>query len=153
MVFSDSRFTFHVFTFRRYTFAVSHRHRIEDGKDLRYEFVEQSGLEDVDRAWTQLGCSILELLVGLSRRLAFEAEGQPYEWFWQLVINAGLSKFSDSAMVYEFSEEMIDEILDRIIFRTYTPDGHGGLFPLQRPEHDQRKIELWYQLNAYLLEL
>lgn len=123
--------------------------RIEDGKDLRYEFVDQSGLNDVDREWIHLGCSMLELFVGLSRRLAFQADGEPRDWFWQLIVNAGLDEYNDT---YRGLEKPVSEILDRIIWRTYNSDGHGGLFPLQSPERDQREVELWYQLNAYILE-
>lgn len=122
--------------------------RIEDGKELRYEFVDQSGLNDVDQHWMQLGCSMLELMIGLSRRLAFEAEGEPRDWFWTLAWNAGLVSHNDS----HCNDRMVGDILDRIIWRTYHSNGRGGFFPLQRPPHDQRKVELWYQLNAYIIE-
>ena len=29
----------------------------------------------------------------------------------------------------------------------------GGLFPLKFVKQDQRFVELWYQLNAYILEM
>jgi hypothetical protein len=29
----------------------------------------------------------------------------------------------------------------------------GGFFPLTHPNDDQRKVEIWYQMNAYLDEL
>jgi hypothetical protein len=123
--------------------------RLEDGRDLRYEFIEQQGLQDVDDCWSRLGCSMLELLVGLSRRLAFEAEGEPCDWFWHLVENIGLVQYTDNVRL---PAAYIDEILDRVIFRTYRKNGQGGLFPLKRADEDQREIELWYQLSAYVLE-
>jgi len=123
--------------------------RIEDGKDLRYEFVDQSGLSDVDPSWVQLPCSMFELMVGLSRRFAFVVDGEPRDLFWLLVENADLLDYNDSNKYYE-SE--VDTIMDRIIWRTYQSDGQGGFFPLKSPRADQRKIELWYQLNAYVIE-
>ncbi|MFZ1684153.1 MAG: hypothetical protein WAU88_08510, partial [Candidatus Zixiibacteriota bacterium] len=51
------------------------------------------------------------------------------------------------------AEATIDEVLNRVIFRTYDARGNGGLFPLRRPQRDQREVELWYQASAYLLEL
>ena len=123
--------------------------RIEDGKDLRFEFVDESGLNDVDMGWIHLGCSMFELLVGLSRRLAFQADGEPRDWFWHLVDNVGLTKYNDT---YQHQDQEVNDILDRIIWRTYNSDGQGGLFPLQSPSGDQRDVELWYQLNAYVLE-
>jgi hypothetical protein len=93
---------------------------------------------------------MLELLIGLSRRLSFEAEREPKYWFWRLVENAGLYKIMDNELGLE---ETIDRALEMIIWRTYESDGTGGLFPLRWPKKDQRKVELWYQLSAYVLEL
>lgn len=123
--------------------------RIEDGKDLRYEFVDQSDLSDVDPGWIHLGCSMLELVVGLSRRLSFEIDGEPRDCFWELIGNLGLLKYNDNRPL---PEDDIEELLDRVIWRTYEPSGKGGLFPLEHAEEDQRKVELWYQLSAYVLE-
>jgi hypothetical protein len=123
--------------------------RIQDGKDLRYEFVDQSGLGDVDPGWINLGCSVLELIIGLSRRLSFEIDGEPRDCFWELINNLSLGTYLDSR---PFQSEEVEEILDRFIWRTYSFDGKGGLFPLKNPDEDQTKIELWYQLCAYVLE-
>lgn len=124
--------------------------RIEDGKELRREFIHEEGLEDVDPHWIDLGCSMLELIMGLSRRLEFEADaGEPHYWFWHLIANIGLERYTDKS---RRSRRVIDEILDTVIFRTYGSDGHGGLFPLDNPQKDQRKVELWYQLSAYVVE-
>lgn len=122
--------------------------RAVDGKDLRREFVEREGLRRVDKTWLRLGCSMLELLIGLSRRLAFEGGGEPHIWFWTLIENVGLERYTDAS---RFNEHEVDEILDRIIFRTYNPNGEGGLFPVVNTDHDFRQIELWYQLNEYLI--
>lgn len=123
--------------------------RIEDGKALRIEFIQDEGLTEVDRDWIELGCSMFELMVGLSRRLAFEAEGEPHFWFWAMMENLGIHKYSDDR---RFARIHINKILDRVIFRTYKENGFGGLFPLKHPEQDQRNVELWYQLSAYVLE-
>lgn len=123
--------------------------RLEDGKALRIEFIQEEGLRDVDPEWLQLGCSALELMVGLSRRLSFEAEGEPYYWFWDLMENLNLHRYSDDRRL---PRKHIQKVLDQVIFRTYERDGTGGLFPLNDPSQDQRKVELWYQLSAYVLE-
>ncbi len=123
--------------------------RIADGTDLRYEFVDQSNLDDVDQGWINLGCSFLEILVGLSRRLYFQEEREPREWFWEMINNLGLIKHTDDA---SFSNEEVNDILERVIWRIYQPNGEGGLFPLRHAPADQRNIEIWYQMCAYLLE-
>lgn len=125
--------------------------RIEDGLGLRYEFLDEINDAPIDMDWMSIGCSMLEMLMGLSRRLSFEAEGDPRDWFWHLIGNLGLSTFSDSIYDDHYRAE-IDEVLDTVIYRLYEPDGKGGIFPLQSPCKDQTEVELWYQLNAYLLE-
>jgi len=127
--------------------------RAADGKELRYEFVNENNIQDVDLAWVHQGVSMLELLVGLSRRLAFEAEGKPRDWFWELMGNLGLRHCNDSGWEFKLSSaEEIDEKLDKVIYRTYSPSGHGGLFPLENSDKDQRSVELWYQMSEYVLE-
>lgn len=123
--------------------------RIEDGRNLRLEFLEDSDIHDLDPGWLDLGCSMLELMIGLSRRLSFQAEGEPYAWFWELMENLGLEEFNDNRYL---EEDVVEEILDQVITRTYTRTGRGGLFPLRRPNGDQRDIELWHQLDSYVRE-
>ena len=122
--------------------------RVEDGKCLRDEFLEKSRTHRVDSAWLALGCSFLEMIIALSRRLAFEAQRTPDWWFWQMMENLGLQDCHDAS---EIDEDEIRRKLETVIWRTYKSNGHGGLFPLTRPTLDQRKVELWYQLNTYLL--
>jgi hypothetical protein len=125
--------------------------RLEDGRDLRLEFVRDTGEHDIDRSWVELGCSFLELMVGLARRLAFEAEsGEPHYWFWHLMENIELHEFSDDLEPFPHAE--VEEIVERVIHRLYGHDGVGGFFPLRRPPNDQRRVELRYQLGYYVLE-
>lgn len=127
--------------------------RVEDGKELRFEFLDFTGfiLDDPRELWLDLECSMLEMLIALSRRLAFESDRPPLEWFWRLMQNLELERYSDD--LYEIAiQEEVEETLNRINHRTYSADGTGGLFPLRDATHDQRKIELWYQMSSYLLE-
>lgn len=134
-------------------FVPNDDNRIEDGKELRSEFLLETGyqLDDPYGHWFSLGCSMLEMLIGLSRRVAFESDRSPGEWFWRLMHNLELDHVTDD--IYEISiEEEVEEILDRVIFRQYEYNGQGGLFPLRNAHQDQRAVEVWYQLQAYLLE-
>lgn len=121
--------------------------RAEDGRDLRQEFLNQQVLQ-ADRDWLSLGCSFLEMLVALSRRLEFEAEGRADEWFWHLVRIIRLDICTDGNYIPEY----VEAALDTVIWRTYEPSGLGGLFPLKHPAHDQTNVEIWYQLSEWLLE-
>jgi hypothetical protein len=122
--------------------------RMEDGRELRYEFLDDQRIRNVDPHWMGLGCSILEMLYALSRRLEFEDGTSARAWFWKLLENLELDKQSDS----RFDLNYVEDIIVRLIWRNYEPNGRGGLFPLKHPHADQRNVEIWYQLNAYILE-
>lgn len=134
---------------------VSHdENRIADARDLRYEFLSEAEDLQGDLEWMRSPCTMLELLMILSRCLAFEMDDKTEPWFWHLIETLDLEHFNDHEyhLHPDQVEEAVSRILDRVIWRQYRPDGHGGLFPLRNPQNDQRKVELWYQLNAYLLE-
>jgi hypothetical protein len=126
--------------------------RVEDGRDMRLEFLDETNLySEVDPVWMEMPCSFLELIFGLARRLAFEADRTQRYWFWDLMQNLQLDRFTDR----EYNDDVaktVDEAVDDVIWRTYSPNGRGGLFPLSDPPADQRDVEIWYQLEAYILE-
>lgn len=131
-------------------FVPNDDNRAEDGRNLRIDFLNYEDIRRVEPGWMELECSMLELMIGLSRRLAFEDDGEPRAWFWRLMENLGLERYNDNTLV---PEKEIDNILDDVIWRTYRRNGRGGLFPLRRSHEDQREVELWYQMHAYLLEM
>lgn len=134
-------------------FVPNDDNRLEDGRDLRQEFLRSdASLPNDSWDWIQMGCSMLEMLVALGRRLSFQMEGEPRFWFWTLLENVGLDKFNDRFYKTDKQAEEVDEVLQRIIWRNYAEDGSGGLFPLKHPDEDQRKVEMWYQMSAYILE-
>lgn len=119
--------------------------RVEDGRNLRYEFLDHHRDVKADQEWLGLGCSFLEMLIALSRRLQFEAGGTIRDWFWHFVKT--LLQESDDL---HFDEPSAKQAVDGVIWRTYRPNGDGGLFPLKHYLEDQRRVELWYQMSAYL---
>lgn len=131
---------------------VKDENRAEEGVDLRLEFIRKRRIRDPDRDWIEMDCSMLELMVGLARELSFEileAGSKPHYWFWKLVENLGLIRCTDLS---RYPRNHVDQILDDVIYRRYAKSGLGGFFPLQQPDRDQRDVELWYQLCAYVLE-
>lgn len=125
--------------------------RVHDGKALRLHFVEEQSVHDADPNWTDLGCSMFEMMLGLAERLAFVADGEPHYWFWTLMSNVGFAHYNDAS---SFRREEIVEIIDRVIFRFYDRDGKGGFFPLRNadPSWDMRNVEIWQQMNLYVQE-
>lgn len=126
--------------------------RLADGKELRNDFIRETGQTSVDPVWMEMGCSTLELMVGLAQRLAFQAGEDPQHWFWRLIENIGLEKYNDRS---DFDEVEVANTIDRVMYRQYHSNGRGGFFPLRNPpknQKDQRKVELWYQMSSYVLE-
>ena len=131
-------------------FVPNDDNRVVDGLDLRYEFLaDMQESPSVWENWLLQPCSMLEMLIALSRRLAFNGGGESMGRFWEMMDNIGLRGFNDAS---HGSPQEVDHILQRVIDRTYDQNGNGGLFPLRETNLDQRQVELWYQMNSYLIE-
>lgn len=129
---------------------IGDRNRLEDGLELRVEFCHERHIHT--DAQHKLGpCSFLEVLIGLSRRLAFAQGGEARGWAWTLITNLELHRMSDP--IGRNRARKVDDIIDACIWRNYGPDGVGGFFPLGYPQADQRQIEIWYQMHAFIDEL
>lgn len=122
--------------------------RAADGLDLRQEFVNQLR-PPIDDRWVDAPCSVLEMFIAFSRRASFETELSSREWVWIFLRNLELDEFSDARRGISSACE---EILACFIWRTYQPNGYGGLFPLNDPQHDQQKIEIYAQFCEWLIE-
>ncbi len=124
--------------------------RIADGRELRIEFCHAQRIRP--NYWANSEpISFLEVLLGLSRRLAFTVGDSSEKWAWQLVINLELENMFDTLSVQK--KRKVINTLDTVIGRTYQFNGVGGFFPLIRPSDDQTQVELWYQMAAYIDEM
>ena len=103
-------------------------------------------------------CSILEMIMGISKRMAFElAEDESedfdfYRYFWEILENLGLKQYDDDRFGDNFVRCKIEirEILNKLNERKYKKSGEGGMFPLLFAEKNQKKVEIWYQMQAYI---
>lgn len=120
--------------------------RIEDAKELREYFLGETGTDPEDD-WLHQECSIFEVLIAFSERAAFQIDMSIQEWFWQFITNL---KLDDYRRVDASDKPTIYAILDRFVMRAYEPNGDGGLFPLRRPQRNQREVEIWYQFCDYV---
>lgn len=125
--------------------------RFEDGLYLRVLFHNEFGGQAIYG-----DTNMLELMVVLAKRMSFEMSEEsedPAYWFHILLDNVGLERFTDDHYFNNHNTVMmVNDILDRIITRSYDPDGSGGFFPQKFPREDQRSLELWFQLSDYILE-
>lgn len=124
--------------------------RVQDGLDLRPEFLREAHLDE-NALFNGLGCSVLEMFIAFARRIEFDTDEPLSNWFWIFVEHLGLSDFNDS--VFDNVDPfVVADMLTTFIWRTYPPDGRGGMFPLQHSKNDQRKIEVWYQYCEWIAE-
>lgn len=121
--------------------------RAEYGSQLRLTYRKEMHLGNVD--WPYESCSVLEMLIALVQEAEFETEIDHHIWFWVLIENLELSEMDDSSNP---DPNYMAHILDTFVWRKYDYNGRGGLFPLKHPEQDQRRVEIWYQFCAYVIE-
>lgn len=131
----------------RYEYAFEmDSNRAKAGESLRALFAMESGLylEDVMTG----DCTVLEMLIALSDYLAFNTDSHTDAWFWKLIDNLGLNDQRNDS----YDENYISSQVYKWMNHDYEPDGEGSLFPLKDPHSDCRNMEVWDQMNAYLVE-
>jgi hypothetical protein len=130
--------------------------RAEDGKKLREEYFY--GILEEDYPVWGTPCTMLEMLIALSQKIEFilsddDMGDRTSKWFWEMIDNLGLEKFSDNDPNILSKTHRNNVILDIFHRRAYRRNGEGGLFPLKRhPIVDQRNVEIWYQMQSYIQE-
>lgn len=127
------------------------KNRAEDGKNLQDQFFEACDIQDVEINWQWRDASVLEVLIGLACRAAFETGEEPGNWLWKFLRNLDLQSYNDRVYSQIVREE-VDAVVRRWLDREYDKNGVGGLFPLRHARQDQTQVNLWYQLQAFLLE-
>jgi hypothetical protein len=137
-------------------FVPNDDNRLHDALNLRSEYFDGTQGREIDDIMklpimTNRGATFLEVLVALSRRVAFLAGGEAEHWAWHLMENLGLTKLSDPLTVRKI--QAVNDICETVIWRTYERTGDGGFFPLNVPLEDQTKIEIWQQMDRYVAEI
>lgn len=130
--------------------------RAMDGIELRDRFAREKGfsyeeIEDI----LDGPCSVLEMLVGLALRMEISLTSDPDEgdrtglWFWGMLTTMKLASQTDD----RYDPEYVNNRIDIMLYREYRPNGEGGLFELEYADRDMRDVEIWYQMNYFLIEL
>lgn len=117
--------------------------RAMDGMDLRGEYFEVSNFEEYHSLnWMDLECSVLEMVIALSERASYYTGEDSSWWFEEMMAHLRIGS----------SPAEVPGKIRKLLYRDYHYNGGGGLFPLRYPEVDQRTIELWDQMSAYIIE-
>lgn len=124
--------------------------RALDGIKLRRQY-------DLDHKTTLYSseepCSVLEMLIALAIRMENDILGDPEDehpeyWFWQFLDNLGILGYFDDVFGPSAAQD-IEKKVQKFCDREYNYDGKGGIFPQKVAKNDQRKIEIWYQMQEY----
>ncbi len=128
--------------------------RAKDGLGLRSDFCRYEGWDSPDIYGHLDGrCSILEMMIALAKRCDsdlmydFDEGDRTYKWFWEMIDSLGLGDMVDGSFDYDKFIRIIDIFLNR----TYGTDGNGGLFYVKNCQKDLTKMEIWDQLNCYVI--
>lgn len=132
------------------------RNRVADAMALRDEYYGEGAWDGVT---VETACSFLEFLVALARRMnyiyATVVEDRTQDMFWEVLHNLGLDEVTDDICdeddTYE-TDKMIEYVVDTVNTRQFNSDGTEGLFPMPDTRVDQRNVEIWYQMNQYLMQ-
>lgn len=131
--------------------------RAEDAKALRKVYLDDTNTSFMDgqipihvlNVFTNKACNVLELMISVASRMAFEAQIDDLTdddsmrvHFWDIYSN----------LLHDNDVNSIEFILNRFITRKYDKNGFGGLFPLHKNTKNQQKVEIWYQMMDYLNE-
>ena len=127
--------------------------RAGDGIALRGRYIDETGAEATEKIFMH-PCTVLEMMVALACRIESDIMFDPAlgdrtpQWFWIMIENLGLDGMDNE----HYDDENVNHILNTLLGRTYFMNGSGGLFPLKRPKHNQRRVEIWYQMSEFLVE-
>jgi hypothetical protein len=126
-----------------------------DGLQFRDDFSLEYFGTVID--WYLGPATFFEVLVGLAHRMSeiMDAGEERIDyWFLILLTNLNFNNFIDDWYLYE-EQAIVKETMDRVLDRGYSRTGKGGLFPLKpkRDRKDQRLVEIWYQMQAFLQEM
>jgi hypothetical protein len=133
--------------------------RIADVSDFRNQFLMVGKDETSILEWNdilRMDASVFEVLVVLAEKAEDLISLNQRLIFDHFLTNLGLRECRDWTFRppahMRRNIEHVQVVIGRFNDRTYDPAGDGGLFPLRRPETDQRTVELWYQMGAWMTE-
>lgn len=132
-------------------------HLLEDSKYLRH--VYESAWGKGDKVASNMPTTCLEMI--LNEAYILESWDGAYDYrdyFWLLLDNLGLMKFSDTNFFDLGGYEVVDNILWTWISRTYRKDGVGSIYPLtgsipfygKNYKVDMRKLSIKEQRIMYM---
>lgn len=128
--------------------------RDEDGLDLRDDYTPPDDFDtETIESFYEQKTSVFEMLVALSIRVDNEYIGDPIEehpeiFFMEMIKNLGLDCFKGK----RYRDQDVIKIIKIWLDRKFKKNGVGSPFPVRKDSRDQRKLEIWDQMNSYISE-
>ena len=131
--------------------------RAIDGNMLRTVYLQSHRVTNESVVFPFEGsCTFLEFLIALASRandIMYEpGVDKTGDYFWQMIFNLNCDHCTDEMFGKTWDSFYIHEKIGQVLSRNYDFTGNGGLFPLQNAVEDQKKVPIWYQMNAFLNE-
>ena len=130
--------------------------RAKDGVNLRFQFCDIYGLDLTkhDEIFGSKPCSMLEMMIALAVRIeddfmGTENSNNTPRWFWSMIFALGLQFQKND----NFNAEKVDSVILQFIEHRYGPDGRGSLFHVPMQNVDFRHLQIWDQMNYWLIFL
>lgn len=140
--------------------------RSSDGIRLREEwrerieeeiYAQEEPIPVIDTDLDLGPCTVLEMMVALASRIENDIMQEDNKgnrtpvWFYHMIRNLGLLNCDDDH-IFDSIDEYIRDVVRKMLFRQYTADGNGSLFPLFRRCEDRREVDIWWQAQHWLAE-
>lgn len=101
--------------------------------------------------WAMSTPSVLEVMIGIAHRWCYYFGGPSVPYYFTIMFaNMGFASVNNAHT--KSGQELIRQIVDRWLSRTFDENGYGSPFPLNKPHDDQRYADMWAQMNAYSAE-
>ncbi len=128
--------------------------REEDGRNLRDGYnIPDCYNRGLKSAFLSRGASVFEVLLSLAIRVDDEYIGSPNDphpedFFMEMIRNMRL----DRCIGKGYNNNLIRQTVLKWMDRDFSVDGFGSPFPVKHDHRDQRKLEIWDQMNSYIYE-
>ncbi len=135
-------------------FVEKDENRVQDAKYLRVKWTDSEGILEYLYEFEDEKASVLEVLVSISDRLSFQIGDNTTnshtlsDCFWEILRNLDIEKYYSS----NYKPLNVKEKVRNWMSRKIKKDGSGGIFPLKKPKEDQKSLQIWDQMNDYILE-
>ena len=131
--------------------------RYNDGMNMRIEFENLTSWDISQEAGYRDQCTVYEMMAALAYRCEHQLmrDGSGIDrtkfWFFEMCKNLDILKWDFDHLNYDYKKD-IDTKIGVWLRREYEFDGRGGAFPIKNATENQKNVQIWEQMNQFLME-